>query len=76
MRTCPVDSPLVDGQPLSTPPTKHPTVRQRVLTTPRGLLGGRHRSVALADAIAARINTSGIGVEVEHLDIDQPILDR
>jgi UPF0042 nucleotide-binding protein len=36
--------------------------------------GGRHRSVAVAEEIAARLRAAGIGCEVEHRHIDRPIL--
>jgi RNase adaptor protein for sRNA GlmZ degradation len=36
-------------------------------------MGGRHRSVAIAEAIAARLRSLGHGVEVEHRDIDKPV---
>lgn len=35
--------------------------------------GGRHRSVAVAEEIAAGLRAAGIGVEVEHPHIDKPI---
>lgn len=51
---------------------------------PRGLLvtiavgcaGGRHRSVALVDAIAARLEATGIRTAVDHLDIARPVIAR
>lgn len=36
--------------------------------------GGRHRSVAVAEEIAARLRAVGYGVETEHRHIDRPIL--
>lgn len=36
-------------------------------------MGGRHRSVAVAEAVADRLRTLGHGTEVEHRDIDKPI---
>ena len=36
--------------------------------------GGRHRSVAVAEELAARLRAGGCGVEVEHRHIDRPIL--
>lgn len=36
--------------------------------------GGRHRSVALAEEVAALLRADGIGVEVEHRHINRPIL--
>ncbi|MFE9250846.1 hypothetical protein [Streptomyces sp. NPDC007088] len=37
-------------------------------------VGGRHRSVAVAEELAARLRTVGYGVETEHRHIDRPIL--
>jgi RNase adaptor protein for sRNA GlmZ degradation len=39
-----------------------------------GCVGGRHRSVALAEEIALSLELDGIGTEVEHRDIDKPVL--
>lgn len=36
--------------------------------------GGRHRSVAIAEAVANRLRSMGIGVEVEHRDINKPVI--
>jgi RNase adapter protein RapZ len=36
--------------------------------------GGRHRSVAIAEAVADRLRTFGVGVEVEHRDILKPVV--
>lgn len=36
--------------------------------------GGRHRSVAIGEAVAEGLRRQGILVEIEHLDIDKPIL--
>ncbi|WP_306324131.1 MULTISPECIES: RNase adapter RapZ [unclassified Streptomyces] len=36
--------------------------------------GGRHRSVAVAEEIAAHLRAAGIGCEVDHRHIDRPIL--
>jgi UPF0042 nucleotide-binding protein len=36
--------------------------------------GGRHRSVAIAEEIAAHLRAAGIEVEVEHRHIERPIL--
>ncbi|MDT0477839.1 RNase adapter RapZ [Streptomyces sp. DSM 41014] len=36
--------------------------------------GGRHRSVAVAEEMAAYLRAAGVGVEVEHRHIDRPIL--
>lgn len=39
-----------------------------------GCAGGRHRAVALAEEIAARLRTAGVVVKVEHRDIGKPVL--
>ncbi|MFE8978559.1 hypothetical protein ACFYM7_34830 [Streptomyces cyaneofuscatus] len=36
--------------------------------------GGRHRSVVVAEELAARLLAAGIGVETEHRHVDRPIL--
>jgi UPF0042 nucleotide-binding protein len=51
-------------------------------SNPRGLItrvfvycmGGRHRSVAVAEEIADRLYERGWGVEVDHRDIDKPVV--
>lgn len=37
--------------------------------------GGRHRSVAVAEAVAAYLRTDGIGVEIVHHHIDRPVVE-
>jgi RNase adapter protein RapZ len=37
-----------------------------------GCTGGRHRSVAIVEALAARLRDDGLTVTVTHRDIDQP----
>lgn len=37
-----------------------------------GCTGGRHRSVAIAEALAARLVDDGLDVSVEHRDVDIP----
>jgi RNase adaptor protein for sRNA GlmZ degradation len=39
-----------------------------------GCVGGRHRSVALAEEIAAQLRAHGVGVEVEHRDVAKPVI--
>lgn len=39
-----------------------------------GCVGGRHRSVILADALACLLGKMGIGVEVVHLDVHRALL--
>ncbi|MEV7897921.1 RNase adapter RapZ, partial [Streptomyces cyaneofuscatus] len=36
--------------------------------------GGRHRSVVVAEELAARLQAAGIGAETEHRHIDRPVL--
>jgi UPF0042 nucleotide-binding protein len=36
--------------------------------------GGRHRSVAMAEAVAAEVQARAIQVEVEHRDIEKPVV--
>lgn len=48
--------------------------RQHLVTVATGCVGGRHRSVALAEDIALTLRAQGIGVEVEHRDIDKPVI--
>lgn len=36
--------------------------------------GGRHRSVAIAEAVAVELRTMGVNVEVEHRHIDRPVV--
>ncbi|MCQ1577221.1 RapZ C-terminal domain-containing protein [Streptomyces parvus] len=36
--------------------------------------GGRHRSVVVAEELAARLQAVGYGVETEHRHIDRPVL--
>ena len=36
--------------------------------------GGRHRSVVVAEEVAAWLRAAGIGVEVDHLDIARPVV--
>jgi UPF0042 nucleotide-binding protein len=38
-----------------------------------GCTGGRHRSVVLADEIAARLRSAGVDVAVHHRDVDRPV---
>jgi len=36
-------------------------------------MGGRHRSVAIAEEVARRLRAQGHGTDVEHRDIDKPV---
>lgn len=38
--------------------------------------GGRHRSVAIAEAVAMELRARGIRTEVEHRDIDKPVVQK
>lgn len=48
--------------------------RRRVTLVNLECWGGRHRSVALGEELAAWLRADGIGVEVEHRHIDRPLL--
>lgn len=39
-----------------------------------GCQGGRHRSVAIAEAVAALLRTIDVGIDVEHRDMAKPLL--
>lgn len=39
-----------------------------------GCVGGRHRSVALAELVAGCLRGVGADVEVQHRDVDRPLL--
>lgn len=39
-----------------------------------GCTGGRHRSVAIAEAVADMLRVSDVGVNVQHRDIHKPII--
>jgi UPF0042 nucleotide-binding protein len=43
-----------------------------VLHVAIGCTGGRHRSVAIVEAVASRLRTEGLVVAVHHRDVDQP----
>jgi UPF0042 nucleotide-binding protein len=43
-----------------------------VLHVAVGCTGGRHRSVAIVEALAARLREDGLAVSVAHRDVDQP----
>ncbi len=47
-----------------------------VVTIAVGCVGGRHRSVALAEEIAATLRAHGIGVQVDHRDVTRPVIQR
>jgi RNase adaptor protein for sRNA GlmZ degradation len=41
-----------------------------------GCVGGRHRSVALAEEIAQALGRAGVGAEVVHRDVDMPVIQQ
>lgn len=50
--------------------------RCRLVRVAIGCAGGRHRSVALANELTARLVAAGIGAEFEHRDIRLPVVAR
>jgi RNase adaptor protein for sRNA GlmZ degradation len=46
------------------------------VTVAIGCVGGRHRAVALAEAIADALRASGIHAEATHRDVDKPVIQR
>jgi len=55
-----------------------PTARRtgRLVRVAVGCAGGRHRSVVIADAVAARLALAGWGTEAEHLHIGEAVAQR
>ncbi|MEV6985015.1 RNase adapter RapZ [Sphaerisporangium sp. NPDC051017] len=47
-----------------------------LVTLAVGCAGGRHRSVAMAEAIAAGLRAAGVVVEVRHRDVGKPVIQR
>ena len=45
---------------------------RELLNAAVGCTGGRHRSVAIVEALAARLRDEGLVVTVDHRDIDKP----
>jgi UPF0042 nucleotide-binding protein len=43
-----------------------------VLQVAVGCTGGRHRSVAIVEALAARLRAQGLDVTISHRDVDNP----
>lgn len=41
-----------------------------------GCQGGRHRSVAVAEEVAAILRSRGVNVEVEHRDVTKPVVQK
>jgi RNase adaptor protein for sRNA GlmZ degradation len=48
--------------------------RQVVLAI--GCVGGKHRAVALAEAVGTALRAFGICVDVAHRDVDKPVIQR
>jgi UPF0042 nucleotide-binding protein len=48
----------------------------RLVRVAIGCAGGRHRSVVIADAVAARLALAGWGTEAEHLHLHLPVVER
>jgi RNase adaptor protein for sRNA GlmZ degradation len=46
------------------------------VTVAVGCVGGRHRSVALAEEIAAELRAGGVAVVIGHRDVHQPVIQR
>lgn len=46
------------------------------VTVAVGCVGGRHRSVALAEEIATELRAEGLAVVIDHRDVDQPVIQR
>ncbi len=45
---------------------------REVMNVAVGCTGGRHRSVAIAEALAARLRYDGLDVTVSHRDVEKP----
>lgn len=41
-----------------------------------GCVGGRHRSVVIADQVAAQLRSKHVPVTVKHYDIERPVISR
>lgn len=46
------------------------------VTVAVGCVGGRHRSVAMADALAAELHAQYIAVDVDHRDVDKQVIQK
>jgi UPF0042 nucleotide-binding protein len=70
----PVASELIDRvRALVTWPAERPAGRGRdVLHVAIGCTGGRHRSVAIVEALGSHLREHGLVVTVTHRDVDQP----
>ncbi|MGW4476981.1 RapZ C-terminal domain-containing protein [Nonomuraea sp. NPDC004354] len=52
------------------------TETSRPVTVAVGCVGGRHRSVAIAEWIAETLRGHGVRVAVAHRDVDKPVIQR
>lgn len=50
--------------------------RTRPVRVAVGCVGGRHRSVAMAEAIGAGLRESDVDAKVEHWDVHKPVIQR
>lgn len=48
----------------------------QLVTVAVGCVGGRHRSVALAEEIAAALRADGVGAVVEHRDVAKSVIQK
>jgi UPF0042 nucleotide-binding protein len=76
--TTPGAADVLDGMAASTAALWRTRQPQWLTTVAIGCAGGRHRSVALANALAHRINASGAGasVQIVHRDILRPVVQK
>lgn len=51
-------------------------LRVRTVVVAVGCVGGRHRSVVIADRVAKVALWCGFSAEVEHLHVDRPVIER
>lgn len=50
--------------------------RFQLVTVAVGCVGGRHRSVALAEEIGVALRADGVGAVVEHRDVTRPVIQK
>lgn len=48
----------------------------QLVTVGVGCVGGRHRSVAVAEEVGVALRAAGVGVVVEHRDVDKPVIQK
>jgi len=46
------------------------------VTVAVGCVGGRHRSVVIADTVAGRLRAQGVAAEPAHRDMQRPVIER